>query len=697
MLLISLLVVQGALASKISVAVFPLKNESDTVFDKWIGYGFAETVSRTLKGLDGFRVWDPVFLYQTDSTDYEMVSDSLLRIHRNRWAWDVAIGGAYRVDGDTVHAKLKVLWAAGGDDPLKVDLVVDGRVSEFFPFCGKAVLKVLGAIQYPLSSKDSASLHIRPWSDFAAYRTFAAGYGFEMQKNQNAALTAYARAEEIDPRYADASLRAALLYCGSNDFKLARTSFERAVAGSPEDPTIIAEYAEFLVRYDAEPVAIKFINSHRGLLENSAEGLKAIGEMYMAAGEYQRAIALLTKAVAFGPGNLDVEFSLGSAYLVSGEFQRAIDIFNQLIQYRPKYMRYYASLGGAYRKSGQLMESTIILESAEKIAPDNTTILIDLAHTYIKLGWFDKAGQLLVRAREISPLLSDIELNLGVVYWYQGKKDEAMKCFRQAASISTTRQSALNNMGTALFQGGSPKKAIEAYTKANETGHKNEIVLYNLAMACYAGRRLGKAAGYFDQMLQLSPDRIDVLLQVSSICVTLKRYGDAERYFHKIIELMPDNETAIRGLTSILIAGKRYKEAVQPVEDFLERQPLNREFLLQAADLYHTMGWDEVALMRFQTIIKEFPYDSSGYLGAGECMYAMIKTKGSQDYDNAISVLNKACEYAPRDPRPEVLMGDIYADYKNYRELAVEHWKKALDKTDDRRTRKSLEQKIAGN
>jgi len=45
---------------------------------------------------------------------------------------------------------------------------------------------------------------------------------------------------------------------------------------------------------------------------------------------------------------------------------------------------------------------------------------------------------------------------------------------------------------------------------------------------------------------------------------------------------------------------------------------------------------------------------------------------------------------------PDMRIGDIYAEFKNYPELAVEHWKKALSRTDDSRTKKALERRIAG-
>jgi tetratricopeptide (TPR) repeat protein len=693
---IFLLSVGMTYASRTSIVIFPLTNETGDALHAWIGYGLAESFERKLKEMENFQVWDPVFLFQTDSGGYGMITDSALKMSRNRWLWDVAIGGSYSVRNDTVTAVIRLIWATGKGEPLSVSIKHVGTVMDFYSFTGGVLFKLLNAIQYAASPGDSAIVRRRVVCRMDAYRTFAAGYGFEMSGNNNAALSAYLRSEELDNRWVLAPLRQGFVLRKGNDFSRAGQAFTRAFALEPDNPFIAAEFADFLVNCTPPSTAFKFINNHRPILGKTPKGMMAMGEMYAAAGELPRAIALLTKAVALGPSDLDIELALGAAYSSAGDFTRSADIFNHLIQYRPYHVRYYASLGGAYRKAGRLMESTIVLESAEKIAPDNTMILVDLAHTYIRLGWYEKAGQLLLRAREIAPQMSGVSTNLGVVYWYQNKKAEAIACFKEAAKVATTRQAALNNIGNVLFMDGSTAKSIQAYGKANEAGRKNEVVLYNCAIACLEQKKLKKAAAYFEEMLQLTPDRTDVLVRQASIAMTLKRYDAAEGYYRRIIELLPDHEAALRGLVDLLIGQKRYKDAVQPIEDYLVRQPLSREFMLLLASAYDAMQWPEVALMKYQMVMREFPDDSVACVGAGGCMFTLIKDKGMQNYDEAILTLKKASDLAVSNPRPDLLIGLIYAEYKGYRDLAVDHWKKALQRATDRRTRKFLERKISG-
>lgn len=693
--LLILIVLQSTCVARLSVAVFPLKNESSAL-NEWIGPAMAETMFRKLQLLESVQVWDPVFLFQADSVGWEMESDSLAMLHHSRWQWDVAIGGSYRVEGDRLEANLRLFWSTGNEEPLSVSFTLSDRVSEFFPMVDNALLKIFRVIRYQFSSTDSLALRNDQPCDSAAYRTFAAGYGYEMHGNPNAALTAYARAEELDRGFAAAAFRQGMLYRRANDPDRARTALKLALDHAPGDGAVVAAYADFLDESAKPAKAFKFIDNNRTLLEKTSAGLRVMGNMYVATGEYQRGIATLEQAVACGFNDLEPTFALARAYSIAGDFKQASDLFNDLIRFRPDYPRYYASLGEACRRAGRFTESAAILESAREISPDNPAILFNLAHVYVMLGWYAKSEQLLIRARELSLPMPDIEVYLGVVYWYEGKEGEAARCFESASRTASTRQSSFNNIGDVEFFGGSPSKAIQAYLKADRSGATNATVLYNLAVAYQEEHKLSKAAKCYDRLLRRQPDRIDILVRQSSIDFELGRDKDAERYCRKIIELEPCNEAAIRGLARILMKHNRYRDALEPVDNYIAHAPLSREFMNLSAAICLEMGSYGQALVRYRALLRAFPDDSGGLLGVGESMYGLIRYKGYRDYDNAIYALKLAGTSTPDNPIPPRLIGDIYADYKGYEELAIDYWKKALVKTHDKVLRKSLELKIAG-
>lgn len=161
-----------------------------------------------------------------------------------------------------------------------------------------------------------------------------------------AALTSYARCVELDPSFAYALRRMARLYraCGAMD--RSREFFGRALSQSQNIPVIVADAADFYVSNDPASRALDFVKKHQAVLEQTAEGMTAIGKSMLLAGELQRAIAMLTRAVAKGPSDNEADFILGRAYITSGDFAKAIDVFNRLVKYQPDCVRFYARLQG---------------------------------------------------------------------------------------------------------------------------------------------------------------------------------------------------------------------------------------------------------------------------------------------------------------------------------------------------------------
>ncbi|HON09229.1 MAG TPA: DUF2989 domain-containing protein [Chitinispirillaceae bacterium] len=693
LLLLSFL--QLASAAQLSIAVFPFKNQTDLPLYDWIGSAFPEAFFNKMGQKSGLQIWDPLYLFQVDSTGYELDSDSLITAHRNRWGWDVLIGGNYLVRDDSVFLSSRIIWATGKDEPLKMDTRISAGLKDFHVYIPDLVLKCASLLKINLSGEDSSRVLARNKITAPAFQTYLAGYGFEMRKNFDAAMSAFSRAVEIEPEFGSAWCRMASLSMRTADFINAREWYRRAVKFSPHDPFIIADAANSLVDSDLLPEASQFVAQHRKNLEKTAAGLKAIGNFYLSQGETQRAVASLTKAVASAPSDLSVEFSLGRAYLAAGEYTMAVEFFNRLIKVRPEYLHYYSSLGAAYRNSGRLMESSMVLESALSIDPENPTIMVDLAHTYFKLTWFDRAAQLLQKAREANPKLNDILVNLGVVYYHLGKKEEARKLFMEASSNSSLSQSALNNAGNVFYLEKNPQKAIAAYRRAYKNGTKNTSVIYNLAGAYLLKGNLKKAYEYFDELLSYAPGRIDILLKQAVIAEKIRKYENAEQCYTKVLDLSPYHEEALNGLVRILLAQNRYQDAARHMEAYLEHLPGNKEMTARLAGIYRKLGWYEVAVMKYQFLIRDFPDYPEGYLGTGMCMYDLIVNKGAQNYEDAIYALKIASQKNPENPEPDHIIGDIYMRYRGFKDLAVEHWEKALARTVDKKLRKTIEGKIS--
>jgi tetratricopeptide (TPR) repeat protein len=644
--------------------------------------------------MEEFQVWEPAFLMSADTVGWTMESDSLLKLHWTRWGWDVACGGSYSLREGAVAVEIKLYIVKNGRVHRQLVSGV-ASVDGVERLCSDLFQKVIEAIGFTFPQSDMDRI-LRPLMHSpAAFQTYEAGYAYEMRRDYTAAITAYCRAFELDPSCAEAPCRIGKLYALGNAADSARTYFHKCESLAAGAPEIIAAIADFRTDHDVPEKALDFTRQYRMVLEQTSGGMKAIGKSLLLSGELQRAIAMLNRAVAKGAEDLEIDFVLGRAYLEAADYVKASDVFNRLIKYRPECMRYYALLGTAYRGGGKLMESAKVLENAVQIDPNNVQICMNLAQTYFAIGWYKDARQLLLRAREKQPDMPELCIDLGVVSWHMGKHDEAEALLKRAEKLGMTKQSVLAGEANIMLLGGDAKKAVALYRKADKAGKKSVIILKDLGNAYLALGNLRDASKCFDEALSMEPDRLDLLLLQADIAEKRKNDKDAEGYYRKIIDVSPHNLDAVERLVAVLKRQDRFKEALEPLESYLNEFPNGKDALIMQADCYRAMGWYEVAVMKYQTIVRDFPDASEGYVGLGACMYDAIRYKNARDYDKTIYYLKIAGEKNKSDPQPDYLMGLIYMDYKNYGELAIDQWKKALAKTQDPALRKTLEKLIA--
>lgn len=680
-------------ANRVSIAIFPLQYQTQSDYQSWTGHGLVDLLYRNFNKNNKYQVWDPIFLCRADSLNLKVHTDSTVKLHHTRWMWDIALLGNYSCQKDSVFFDLIAYYYPNKQNLSKIEIKEAGYISDYYKICLNIYKRVIQITELK-SSIDTTQNFKVPQVKFASFKTYAHGYGYELFSENALALSSYSRSIEIDPKFGQAYFRRGCIFKNDGDYIHAKDDFQKSILLTHKDPSYIASMGDFLSDFATPNEVIKFVDENRTTLMKTSSGMKAIGKMYLTSGEYQRAIAVLTQAVASGYTDLDATFYLGNAYLAAGEYALASDLFNQLVLIRPNYLRYYSSLAAAFRQSGKLMEATMILEAALKIDPSNVTTLIDLSHTYFLLSWTDRAEQLLLRAIEIDPKVFDSYVNLGVIYWHQNRKDDARRAFQKALDNVTTKQGAFINMGTIYLLQGKRGKALANYLKAKKLGRTNEVLIYNLAKLFLAEKNYKKANFYFDELLKLSPGRLDILIEQAKIAEQMKKIDLAENYYQKILELSPYNETALKGLIAILVQKQKFEDALKPVETFLARIPGNREFMLLNADLYYKMEWYEVAIMKYEFFLRDYPNDYAGYFGIGKSLYQLMKQKGTKRADEALRAFKEAGFRNTKNPEIDYFMGNIYYEFKDDLQTANSYWQNALSKAQSQSLKKEIKSRL---
>jgi tetratricopeptide (TPR) repeat protein len=684
----------GAAHARTTVAVFPLRNAAGNPLYDWIGYSVPEYVSRTVHLCENMRMWDPIALFAVDTSCHGEDSDSLLALHQKRWEWDAAVDGKYSLRGDSIVIELRVLRFRNSALS-KSDCVLRGVASNFFALGSSVVFGFLGSIGCAPTRSDSVRIRCAPAKSIEAYALYAAGFGYEMRQDPAAALSAYFRAVDKEEDSPLALLHIGAIYASSMEQEQAQTYFDKALESSPGDPAIVAAVAHYYGDQALLDKGLKFIKDHAAVLSSTSEGLTALGSIYMASGEYQRGSAMLAKAVAAGPSNLETEFALGKSFFATGQFDLAVDVFNRLINFRPSYMPYYSYLGTAYRQVGRYMESVSILQSALGMAPRDLGLVTNLARTYFDLKWYLEAEQVLMHALELNPEMTSLMLNLGVLYLHMNELDKARSVLSKAARVSHNTQLLYNNQGNVFFAKGDITRAIKMYRKADRSGKKSQDILYNMALAFLAIEQYEHAFECFEEILSMAPGRLEVLERQADVSLKMGNDTRAEECYRAVLTRSPFEKNARANLLDILRRQKRYEEMADVCEGYLKQFPGDKYFRLRLAAAYVAMEWHDVALMKYQEILKDFPQDCQGYLGMGRCLLGIAETRNSSKYGEAAEFLTRAAGMNPKDPEAYYLLGDISMNYRRDKGAAIAYWRKALNLTSDPLMKEELKKRIA--
>jgi tetratricopeptide (TPR) repeat protein len=153
----------------------------------------------------------------------------------------------------------------------------------------------------------------------------------------------------INPAYTEAALNLAVTYNDLGRYSDAKETFNRALTASRANPG------------DLDPFV-------QGKIANM---YAEIGDVYQAAGLYELAVTEYRKALALGPGFVDIRLKLGQALRDQGLQEEAVSEFKHILQERPSFMSARIHLGVTLYSMGRTQEAIAEWKGALQIDPEN--------------------------------------------------------------------------------------------------------------------------------------------------------------------------------------------------------------------------------------------------------------------------------------------------------------------------------------
>lgn len=242
------------------------------------------------------------------------------------------------------------------------------------------------------------------------------------------------------------NLKLGISYEKSKAYADAYRQYKRLAAIYPEDPNVLIRYAdasyrsgkffemqEALVRLKkckGDEVAVQlYTNLEKFILDEAApsEGLRKLLPELESLSEKER----LKKLEQFCNENrrdyLGFQ-TLGNAYMEAGEYLKAIDQYTEALVLKPEMIPTILNLATAYREIGYYTKAESIAAQALKYNPQSSQAYITL--TRIKLETYEDAKAIEYAKKasmELDPMNSDAKAILAVTAHYAGMQNESLR------------------------------------------------------------------------------------------------------------------------------------------------------------------------------------------------------------------------------------------------------------------------------
>ncbi|MEA2710294.1 MAG: hypothetical protein QOF78_2895 [Phycisphaerales bacterium] len=119
---------------------------------------------------------------------------------------------------------------------------------------------------------------------------------------------------------------------------------------------------------------------------NHARALHSLGVLEKTLGDAERAVDLISRAIALQPQAAEFHNNVGDALMALGRTDEAVAAFERAIAVSPEYFKAFNNLGLARLRQGRISEASAALLKAIALKPDYSRALANLAGVFTQSG-----------------------------------------------------------------------------------------------------------------------------------------------------------------------------------------------------------------------------------------------------------------------------------------------------------------------
>jgi tetratricopeptide (TPR) repeat protein len=214
---------------------------------------------------------------------------------------------------------------------------------------------------------------------------------------------------------------------------------------------------------------------------NFTDAIGHIAYLHLDAGEGEKALELLKKAIAEDSSKIELHLHLAGVYEGLQRYREALDSLAAIETAHPDDPRIHFRAGILYDKLGERDNLIVRMKKTLQLTPEDPQALNYLGYTYVEMG-------------------KDL--------------DEALQLLKKASSLRPDDGFILDSLGWAYFKLRRYRDAVDKLERAVELVDDDATIKGHLAEAYMAVHEYKNAIRIYRQILKMEPDRKDIVEKI---------------------------------------------------------------------------------------------------------------------------------------------------------------------------------------
>jgi tetratricopeptide (TPR) repeat protein len=277
-----------------------------------------------------------------------------------------------------------------------------------------------------------------------------------------------------------------------------------------------------------------------------------LAEAYRALGQPERAAGCCQVALRLQPHYPEAANNLGLAWLAQGKLDAAADQFREALRLKPGVAMVHNNLGNALRLQGDKTQAVQEFQEALRLDPSLAEAHTNLGQLSLELRRLEEAAFHCREAVRLRPNFPEAHNNHGNVLREQGKLHEAKACYTEALRLNPDLAMTYNNIGQAVQEEGKLDDAVTWYQKGLQLEPGSARIHCNLASALADQEKDSEAIGEYQRALQLDPNHAEAHHGLGTVVHDQGDFQEAAGRFREALRLKPDLVAAHTSLGTVL-------------------------------------------------------------------------------------------------------------------------------------------------